>query len=265
MRIVLISIFLLQSIYAQQKLFDEKQFFMDLHNSYYTVKQTGISNFVALVNNVSTENFAKKHWNNRDIFPIQIIWLNNDRLFLSQQGTPALPDSLTPVYSSLLDDLKEQLRGLLFDYKRFFISGLYSTIPQDYSITKSNDLIQIKFNALENGDTISYGYYFGLNGLCLKVETLNYTQKQRIETYPRFKIVKTKWLCTGWEVQISVNGKIESGFNVTLNNNLIDQVWVPGDIVLSVQSIDKPGVTFNDVIKFRNYLFNQSLQFIDTN
>ena len=261
---ILFFIFILtQFLFSQEKDFNEQLFFQDMKNSYYSLSSTDVNNFTVLLQNIRTEKFAMENWKNNEIFPLQLIWLSSDRLFLSEQGVPALSDSAKKVYTGYLNDLKKQITGVLFDLKRFYLNGIYKSISSDYKINKIKDVVEIQFSTVFQSDTTLYRYYFGQNGLCLKIETVTPSNNSLVETYPHFKIIKTRWLITGWEVQMSTNGEIQTGFIITLNNKLLNDIWVPSEMIINVQQAKNKGTTFSDVVKFRNFLFNQPLQYIE--
>ncbi len=261
------QVFLLLTIlstgaYTQNNTFDEKIFFQKLEQSYYALGTTDIKNFTVLLTNLRTEDFAKENWNNSEIFPIQLIWLAEDRVFLAEQGVPSLNDSTRKIYTPMVSDLKKQVTGVLFDLQRFYFSGIDKTISQDYSLRKSGDMIEIKFFSEFKGDSTYYTYYFGQNGLCLKIVAETPSRQTKIETYPHYRIVKTKWLISGWELQMSRNNKIETGFIIDLKSKTYNKVWVPSELEIIVQQSSTPGTTYKDRVKFRNFLFNQPLQYV---
>ena len=121
----------------------------------------------------------------------------------------------------------------------------------------------MQFLEISKTDTVTSVYWFGQNGLCLKILESSSSQGTVIETTPLFKVVKTKWLVVGWSVKIIKNGNIEAGYSVTLKNRQAGKIWVPIEIMISVQEANHAGKTFTDVLKLRNYLFDQSLQIIN--
>lgn len=261
---ILLSIQLFVSItWAQQFQLDEKAFFTNMQTSYYAIGNTELENMTCLVTNSSMEEFAKENWQNAEIFPLQFIWIKPDRIFLSQQGVPNLDEAKNSLFYENFDDLKQQVKAIILDLQRFYISGIYSSISDDYILVKKKQVIQILFETVEDSLLTQFDYTFGINGLCLKIETFYPDQNRKIVTYPLFKIVKTKWLCTGWEVQIMQDDQVVSGFAVKLENRIVDNYWVPAEIRLEVQKIEEVGKTYGDVLKFKNFLFNQPLQLID--
>jgi hypothetical protein len=262
--IILLLFFACSNLFAQEESFEEQSFFKKLEQSYYSLASTNVKNFTVLLTNLKTETFAKNNWNNAEIFPLQLIWLSSNKLFLAEQGVPSLNDSTKKLYTPMVSDLKKQVTGILFDFKRFYLNGINKSISQDYVLRERNDIVEIKFHSFLKGDTTSYTYYFGKNGLCLKIETVTLATNTHITTYPQFKIVKTKWLITGWEVQITKNDQIETGFIIELKSKILGENWVPSEMYITVQQSKTRGTTFQDVIKFRNFLFNQPLQYIQS-
>jgi len=263
MKRIILILCLATTGFAQKFQLNEQEFFLNIQNSYYALNNTDLSNFTCLVTNSSLESFAENNWDNPEIFPLQFIWVKPDRVFLSQQGVPALNDTARQTFDNKIADLKQQVRAILLDLQRFYYTGIYSSISDDYILVKKKQVVEILFEQNTDSLLTQFTYTFGMNGLCLKVES-NYPQQNRtIITYPKFKIVKTKWLCEGWDVQIIENNEIVSGFAVKLDNNLTDKTWVPININLEVQKKAEPGKVYVDAIKFRNYLFDQNLQLMD--
>ncbi len=247
-------------INAQKASFDEKEFFSHLRDSYYTLSASGSRNFVALVTSLKMETLADEMWKNKEVFPLQLIWFNPNKIYISQKGVPKIPQGKYKEYQEVVNGLKMQLKGILLDLQRFYLQGLYNSIAGDYILQHNKEAVQIT-QVQKSGDMeIKSKYLFGLNGLCLFNEIV-YPKEQKVITIePHFKTVKSKWLCTGWKVQTVVNGEINSGFNLVINNVFINNVWVPAKIDIEVQKADAKGKTFFDQIKLKNYLFNQSIQ-----
>ena len=248
------------SLYGQKENFNEQDFFNRIKTSYYTLADTELENFVALVSSKKVEIFAQEMWQNPEIFPIQWIWFNPDKIYLSQQGVPKIEGDKYQEYQELVDGLKLQMRGILLDLQRFYLKGLYESINPDYNLQFNEEAVQINFDTRDERTLTKVKYLFGYNGLLILIQ-LHYPEEQKqIVIYPKFKIAKDKWLCTGWSVQTYVLNEITSGFNVTLKSNFINEVWVPGEILIEVQKSDNKGQQFYDEIRLRNYMFNQPIQ-----
>ncbi len=262
MRIFKLLLLLVVFVQSQNAPFDEKKFFETLQTSYYNLKDTELKNFLVLVQNQTTQNMARYYWKNADIFPLQLIWLNPDHVFLSEQGVPALPDSAARQYSATVEDLKRQVSGLLFDLKRFYLAGIFETISNNYQIELQDRVVRVSYDMINQNDTTRNVYYFGLNGLLLKTESFSPDGHRKVTTTPHFKIIKTKWICTGWEAQMWLDENVESGFVINLDMREYQNIWIPYNIDIVVQQSRFKGRTFTDRLLFRNYIYDQSLQMI---
>ncbi len=248
-------------LFSQKPSFNEQAFFNRIKTSYYNLSETGINNFVALVTSAKTEELAKEIWDNAEVFPLQLIWFNPNKLYMSQRGVPKIPEEKQKEYQDAQQGLKMQLRGVLVDLQRFYLNGIYESISPDYILKHNEEAVQLTFSSGQDSLLAKVKYLFGENGLLLMIQ-IDYPQTQKqIVIYPRFKTVKTKWLCTGWSVQNYILNEVESGFDITLSNRLEKGVWVPGNLLIEVQKAETKGQKYYDEIKLKNYLFNQSIQF----
>ncbi|RMH65347.1 MAG: hypothetical protein D6677_02725 [Calditrichaeota bacterium] len=263
MRLLLVVIFMTGFLSAQNRDFDEKNFFENLRASYYTLQQAPIHNYVVLVQNDALQHIAGQYWQNPEIFPMQLIWVKPQSMFLSQQGVPALPDSIQSIYNETVNGLKQQIQGLLVDMNRFYTVGIFNDIPNDYKLEHQAPYVRISFKRTVGGDNTENEYIFGENGLCLKTISRAPDQKRTIITLPRFRITKTQWLCTGWEVQMWQGDSVQTGYNITLEYSQYKEVWVPYTVEINVQQARSPRQIFADRIYFRNYIFDKSLQVIN--
>lgn len=261
MRITILSLLIsIQILYSQSNIFEEKQFFSDLRNSYYNLNDTNIQNFTALVTSLKMENFAKDVWKNEEIFPIQIIWFKPDRIYLAQQGIPTLPEDKYKEYQELVEGIKQQVKAILLNFERFYITGIYYSINSTYNITHNDKYVWITSNAKNEDSDVPVKYTMGRNGLCLEIEIFYPSQNKKIIISPTFKIIKTKWLCTGWKVQNLIAEEPVSGYSLEISYNEYQSIWIPIQILINVQKKEEPGTTYYDVIKFKNYMFNQPLE-----
>ena len=254
---ILISINLL---FSQNNIFDEKQFFQDIKNSYYNLNDTNLENFTALVTSLKMEKFAKEIWKNEEIFPIQLIWFKPNRLYIAQQGTPTITENRYKEYQDLVEGIKQQVKGILIDFERFYITGLYESIKSDYTITTQNEFVWIDFNAGTMDQEVPVKYTMGKNGLCIKIEIYYPNENKKLILNPKFKIIKTKWICTGWQVQTLISEEPVSGFILEIRYDQYQSIWIPTQITINVQKADEPGTTYYDVIKLKSYMFNQPLE-----
>ncbi len=262
---ILMIIFLISilpvDLFSQKTSFNEQAFFSRIKTSYYNLSETGVKNFVALVTSAKTEQLAKEIWDNAEVFPLQLIWFNPNKLYMSQRGVPKIPKEKQKEYQEAQQGLKMQLRGVLVDLQRFYLNGIYESISPDYILQHNEEAVQLTFSSGQDSLLAKVKYLFGENGLLLMIQ-IDYPQTQKqIVIYPRFKTVKTKWLCTGWSVQNYILNEVESGFDITLTNRLEKGLWVPGSLLIEVQKAETKGQKYYDEIKLKNYLFNQSIQF----
>ena len=262
LNITLVILFIFSSVHAQKVTFNEQEFFNRLRDSYYTLSATNKKNFVALVTSLKMESLAEELWQKKEIFPLQLIWFNPNKIYISQKGVPQIPRGKYKEYQEVVNGLKMQLKGILLDLQRFYLIGLYGSISGDYTLQHNEEAVQITQVQKSADVEIKSKYLFGLNGLCLFNEIAYPAEQKVITIEPHFKTVKSKWLCTGWKVQTVINGEINSGFNLIIDNVFVDNVWVPGQITIEVQKADAKGKTFFDRIKLKNYLFNQAIQLV---
>ncbi len=260
-KIGLLLIIWLSPVFCQDIIFDEQGFFENLKISYYTLEETNLNNVVSLVTSAKIENFAEKNWKNSEIFPLQMIWVKPNSIYLSEQGVPPIPDENQISYRQSVEALKQQFKTILLDLQRFYINGIYTSISNDYQLVQNNQTIQVSYSMNLDGNTIDYRYTFGLNGLCLKIETFYHRDNNKVTTYPKFRTVKTKWICEGWEVQVSNQDQIRSGYLVLLKNRVVQDIFVP--IEISIEAQKNTGEKFTEIIKIKNYLFNQPLQLLN--
>lgn len=261
MKIAIIFILILMNLLlAQSTIFDEKQFFQDIKESYYNLNDTNLENFTALITSLKMEKFAKEIWNNEEIFPIQLIWFKPNRLYIAQQGTPTITDNRYKEYQDLVEEIKQQVKAILIDFERFYITGLYESIKSDYKLTTQNEFVWIEFNAGTMDQEVPIKYTMGKNGLCLKVEIYYPNENKKLVLNPKFKIIKTKWICIGWQVHTLINGEPVSGVMLEIRYDQYQSVWIPTQITITVQKANEPAITYNDVIKLKSYLFNQPLE-----
>jgi hypothetical protein len=248
-----------QPVFSQENSFDEQSFFLKLENSYYTLTNTKTKNLKALVTSANFSKYAKNTWDNSEIFPLELIWFNPDKIYITEKGLPTSQQDYEKTMEMTVT-LKRQLKGILVDLQRFYFSGIYKSIPNNYQIRNNEQAVQITYEAGEGSTYTKVKQLFGLNGLLLGIEVYHSAEKKMITVKPEFKTVKTKWLCVGWEVQTSLDGQIKNGFKLKIENRFVNDVWVPSEIGIEVQKADMPGQTFYDVISIKNYLFNQPLE-----
>ena len=259
--IILVIFVLLNFLIAQSSEgFNEKQFFQDLKQSYYNLNDTNLENLTALVTNYKMEEFAKEVWKNEDVFPLQLIWFKPDKLYLAQQGPPTIPENQIKEYQDIVEELKQRIKGILVDFDRFYITGLYESIKSDYKFSANDEQVWINFNISDNNKNIPIKYTMGLNGLCIEIEASYPDKNKRIIYNPKYKIIKTKWICTGWQVQTWINEEAVNGYILDIKYAQYQSIWIPTQIIMNWQRADTPGTTYYDIIKLKSYMFNQPLE-----
>lgn len=100
----------------------------------------------------------------------------------------------------------------------------------------------------------------GRNGLCIQIEAVYPEQNKKNIFTPQYKIIKTKWICTGWKVQTLINAEPVSGYILEIKYDQYQSIWIPTQIVINWQKSEEPGTTYYDVIMFKSYMFNQPLE-----
>lgn len=261
-KIVILPLLTVSTIFSQQETFDEQEFFRQIETSYYTLNSSSIKNLTSLVTSLKAEDFAKENWNNSEIFPLQLIWFKPDKLYLSQTGVPKLEEQKRKEYDELIAGLKQQFKGILVDLQRFYITGLFESISSDYKLRNNEEAVQISYTTGEGLTETNVKYLLGKNGLCLEIVIHYPAENKSIYIFPAFRTVKTKWLIESWKVQTLVLDEVVNGFEIKLNNQLIKDVWVPIEIVISVQKIEDPDNKYYDMIMLRNFLFDQSIELL---
>ncbi|HGY54350.1 MAG TPA: hypothetical protein ENK44_01485 [Caldithrix abyssi] len=260
----ILCLFSVQSIFAQHENFDEQDFFRKLHDSYYTLENSGFENMTAFVSSLKFEKFAKNIWKNTEIFPLQFMWFRPNKMYISERGVPSFDKKKESEYRELVDGIKQQLRGILVDLSRYYITGIYTSILDNYVLRHNEQAVQITYETGKDWDLTKVKNLFGYNGLLLETQIIYPAQKKIILIYPSFRLVKTKWLIDNWQVQTTINGEVVNGFEIRLENAQVNNVWVPVNIIIKVKKADEPENTYYDMLKLRNIIFNQSLELVPT-
>lgn len=240
--------------------FNEQEFFNSIKTSYFNLAHTKIKNMAALVTSTKLEAFSKETWKTSEIYPLQLLWFKPGKIYLSESGVPKMTAEQQNQYRELLDGLKMQVKGVLMDLQRFYLVGIFESIQPDYVLSHNEEAVQITFTVHDATTPTRVKYLFGYNGLNLLIQIEYPEQKKQTLIYPKFKTVKNKWLCTGWSVQNYTLNEVTSGFDLKINNRLVEEVWVPGEILIEVQKSDTKGKTYYDAIVLRNYRFDQPLK-----
>ncbi len=241
--------------------FDESSFLQNLKSSYYLLAQRPVKNFIVQINSAKIDAFTKENWDTTGIPVIQLIWQNPADVYLSEIRFPyKMNDNQQKEYRELLEALKVQIRGILLDLQRFYITGLLNDdLINKFVLRHNEQAVQMTFkNFDQQGTTIKY--LLGLNALCILIDVEYPDQSKRMVIYPEFNLVDAKWLCMGWTVQTMISDQVVSGFKVTIKYNKLQDIYLPYSFFIEVQKIEEKDKIFYDEVRFFNYRLNQKIE-----
>jgi len=243
------------NVHAQ---FDETTFFNRLNSIYHNLHDKDVENFSVSVTSDFFEFNAGKGIDHDLYSPIEFIWIKPRQLHFNRNSIPKGIDSTQQVkIFQLQNEMFQELRGIFMDWQRFIGGELLFDLPEEYTMSSTGDTVFISFDSFENNEPIEMKFYFGLNAVCFKIETIYQKIKQKIITYPSYVLIEGKWLCTEWIIKIVQNGIINSGFSVNFQSGRHKETWLPIQAVIQVQTIKKLNKTFTRLYKFRNPVLNQ--------
>ena len=255
--ILLLNIIFYLNVNAQ---FDEQIFFNRVNSIYHNLGLSDVNKFSVLITSDNFEYQTKEIINHDEYSPIEFIWIKPRQLNLNRQSVPPNLDSTQQVkIVQLQNEMLQGLRGVFIDWQRFLGGNLLYDLPEDYRINTIDDTVHIIFDSYENNISVKMKFYFGINALCFRIETIYQNINQTINTYPIFGLVENKWLCTEWKVNIIQNGVINSGFNVTFKSGKYKESWFPVQALIRVQIRQKLNQTFTRLFKFRNLDINRNI------
>ena len=241
----------------------EAEFFERVEQTYYTLDKTDLKNFSVWVTS-NTFNEQLKELEQDGYFPLDFICVNPDKMFFIKRALPAGTDSTVgrSLEASQLSTQKE-LKAILVDWQRFYGSHPLSQLPPEYTFTVRNDTVHISYSTEEQGNLIDVNLYFGINGRCLKIITLFRDRDEVIYTYPEYRILRNKKLCKGWTVQIEKGGEIQSGFNVKVAAQSVENYILPQKIIMQLQTLESDNQLYVREYFLRNVRVNRDLQIMD--
>jgi hypothetical protein len=258
---LIIVLFIIYS-YPLSAQFNETEFLYKVKTSYHSLKIAGLDNFSSwITSNIFLE--ATKNFSVEDIYPLEIIWKNPDLLYYIKRPLPdaGSAEKQKELLQHQMDMIRE-LQGLLIDWQRFFAGNILDELPETYLVTPKEDTVFVEYELFENGKNVKTKMVFGNNGRCLKIST-QYTHKNEvIMVYPGYTMVENKWICNYWRVQISQNGKIDSGIELSLKSRKLEDYWIPQRLVMQLQKSGIDSATFLRDYKFRNVVLNKDLQIL---
>ena len=260
--IFLLTVFVSRPGIAQ---LDTMGFFQKVNMLYYTVESSGLKNFSVWVtsdyyrSNTDTANLARE-------YPLEFIWIRPNKFsFIKRPLTgPKGGDSTQILLAQKLQiELYQEFKGLIFDWQRFYGSGILTDLPAHYSLTAQQDTITLKYETLEQSQKIQVSLFFGLNGLCFKVHLMYAESGQEIYIYPVFNYLGNQWLCAGWQVQILEKNEVQSGFIVEIFSEKLDNYWFPKKVIMQLQTKETTTVVFKREYYLANLIVNRSIKVLE--
>jgi hypothetical protein len=252
--LILLSLFLIQA----EAQVGQAEFFERLKTIYYSLNKTDIKNFSALIKSSVFEKEFDNYFAEKDLFPLELIWIKPDKYYYIKKPLPSLIDtSKTGIIDTKIMEMRQELGGIFLNWQRFVAGSIYETIPKIYDLEELADKNIISY---KSDETHEVRLFFGKNGLCLKIINTDVAKEQTIYTYPGYSYVNNRWLCTGWQVQIEDKGEITSGFVISLKSRKVNDFFLPDRIILNVQTTDKKNLVFERIYDFKNVMVNREFQ-----
>jgi hypothetical protein len=255
--IVLITL-LFNSSYSQ---FNQEEFLYRAKTIYHSLGVKGLANFTCWVTSDLFLETTKETYK-EEIYPLQLIWKNPNMFYYIKRVLPVQKEGEQNSKAQELQmNMVQMLKGLFVDWQHFCGGNILDDLPESYLITTDADSAFVQYENYENGKLIKVKMTFGLNGICLKVKVEFPDKNEVIVTYPGFKLMGEKWLCTGWTVQTLRNGYVESGFMVKLRSREIENYWIPERLNLQLQKKGADDIRYTRTFMFKNILLNKELTF----
>jgi hypothetical protein len=256
--ILILNIIFCSDVFGQ---FDQQVFFNRANTIYHNLSTSDINNFSVLITSDYFEYKTGKILNHDEYAPIEFIWIKPRQLHFNRKEFPSNTDSIQQtIILQLQNEMFQELRGIFIDWQRFFGENLLYDLPAKYKIDSIDDTVHISFDSYENNEPVKLKFYFGLNALCFRIETIYQNINQKIITFPSYIYVDNKWLCSEWIVKIIQNGIINSGFSVKLKSRKYKESWLPLQALIQVQTVQKLNQTFTRLYKFKKLGVNQELK-----
>ena len=256
-KILLLVLSLCVNAFAQ---FDETTFFNRVNSIYHHLGNSKIENFKVHITSDYFEFNSGGGIDHDEYSPIEFIWIKPRQLHFNRINHPQVTDTAQQkIIFQLQNEMFQELRGIFMDWQRFIGGRLLYDLPEDYSIDTVGDTVHIEFSSYENKQPVKMKFYFGLNAVCFKMETIYQNIKQKIVTYPTYVLLDKKWLCSEWIVKIHDKGEITSGFSVLFKSAKYKESWLPIQALIQVQTRQKLNQTFKRLYKFRNLQVDQVL------
>ncbi len=255
---IIMIILFSNSLYSQ---FNQEEFLYRVKTIYHSLRVQGLENFTCWVTSDLFLEETKETYK-EELYPLELIWKKPNMIYYIKRALPDHPEAEQNRKSQEIQmNMIQALKGLLIDWQRFCAGNVLDDLPKTYLITTVSDTAFIQYENYENGKLIKVKMTFGLNGICLKL-TVEFPDKNEvINTYPRFRLIGEKWLCTGWTVQTLKKGSVESGFLVKLRSRKIENHWIPERINLQLQKRGIDKTLYTRTYIFKNIVLNKDLKF----
>jgi len=252
---ILFSFIVCLNIQAQ---IDNTTFFNRLNSIYHNLNDSDIENFSVSITSDYFEYNTEEVVDHNTYSPIEFIWVKPRQLQFNRNNLPAGVDSIQQAnIFNLQNEMFQELRGIFMDWQRFIGGNILFDLPENHLINSAGDTVFISFDSFESNEPIKMKFYFGLNAVCFKIETIYPKIDQKMITYPSYVLIDGKWLCTEWIIKIVQNGIINSGFSVNFQSGRHQETWLPIQAQIQVQTRQKLNKTFTRLYKFRNPVLNQ--------
>ena len=258
--LVFILLFQNETILAQ---IDEPQFFQRVNTIYYSLEFTDLNNFSSWISsNVFKQ--ATDGFYSTEVFPLEIIWVKSNDLYFIRRSLPQIADSSkNKIAIAAQADLQKEIRALLIDWSRFYAGRLLENMPVDYNLKAVSDTVILKYENADDPDSSRTEMYFGRNGIVLETRVISRDSTEIIYTFPEYKYTGEYWLCSGWRVQITHDGRVDSGFQIKVDSQRIDKYWLPSQLQMVLQTREMDDKIFTRVYKFRNSRINRDIQVLN--
>ncbi len=244
---------------------DTLGFFQKVRTLYYTVESSGLQNFSMWITSdyyrSNTDSTITAHG-----YPLEFIWMRPDRISFIKGALNRPPgaDSTQVLQVAKLQlDMYHELKGLFYDWLRFYGSGILADLPAQYELALQQDTIFIKYETQEQGQKMRVCLYFGQNALCFKLHLAYLDSGQEIYIYPAFTYLGNKWLCSGWQVQLLEKAEVQSGFNVQIFSEKLDNYWLPKKITMQLQTKQSEAVVYTREYYIANIMVNRPIEMVD--
>jgi hypothetical protein len=257
---VILAVLIFSSVYGQS--FNQEEFLYRVKTIYHSLRGQGVENYSSWV---TSDLFLKRTRPiyNAELYPLELIWSVPNQIYYIKRPVPVIQDSLQIRQTSEWQmDMLQALKGIMIDWQRFFAGNILDEMPETFLVTTRDDSAYISYELNNMGQPVKVRLLFGLNGICLRTYVSYPDKKEEIYTYPSFRLIDNKWLCTGWTVQALKNREVESGYSVKLKFKKLENFWALERIGLQLQDVHKKDIIFTREYIFKNITVNRDLKIV---